>query len=230
MKYKILLFDLDDTLLDFTANEADSLKKLFQQHGYTLTDEVFHLYDTVNRQLWADYENGYIELNEVLNSRFSKTMSKLGISVDGIEWEDQYREHLGNGCQLVEGALEVCQSLSKSHRLYVVTNGVAKTQLKRLKQSGLYEYFEAIYDSQSIGFQKPAKGFFDYVMSHIKDFNKKEALIIGDSLNTDIKGGNLFGIDTCWMNRKPQKGSPEIQSTYTIARLDELYNICRTKY
>lgn len=226
MKYKILLFDLDDTLLDFTANEADSLSKLFQQHGYTLTDDMFHLYDSVNKQLWADYENGVIELREVLNSRFSKTMSKLGISVDGIEWEEQYREHLGNGYQLVEGALEVCQDLSKSHSLYVVTNGVAKTQLKRIKQSGLYEYFEAIYDSQSIGFQKPAKGFFDYVMSHIKDFNKKEALIIGDSLNTDIRGGILSGIDTCWMNRKLQKSSAEIQSTYTIARLDELYDIC----
>lgn len=229
MKYKILLFDLDDTLLDFSANEANSLTKLFQEHGYTLTDELFMLYDSINKQLWADYENGVIELSEVLNSRFSKTMERLGVSVDGIEWEDQYREHLGNGCQLVEGAIEVCQSLSKSHRLYVVTNGVAKTQLKRLKQSGLYEYFEAIYDSQSIGYQKPARGFFDYVMSHIKDFNKKEALIIGDSLNTDIRGGNLSGIDTCWINRKLQKSSAEIQSTYTIRRLDELYDICGIK-
>lgn len=226
MKYKILLFDLDDTLLDFAANEDDSLSKLFKQHGYTLTDEVFQLYASVNRQLWADYENGVIELREVLNSRFSKTMTKLGVSVDGTEWEDQYREHLGNGCQLVKGALEVCQSLSKSHRLYVVTNGVAKTQLKRLKQAGLYEYFEAIYDSQSIGFQKPTIEFFDYVISHIEDFNKSEALIIGDSLNTDIRGGNLAGIDTCWMKGKTQMSSTEIQSTYTITRLDELYDIC----
>ena len=112
MKYKILLFDLDDTLLYFAANEADSLNRLFQQHGYVFTDELFHLYDSVNKQLWADYENGHIPLSEVLNSRFSKTMSKLGVSVDGTEWEDQYREHLGNGCQLMEGALEVCQSLS----------------------------------------------------------------------------------------------------------------------
>lgn len=228
MKYKILLFDLDDTLLDFAANEADSLNKLFQQHGYTFTDELFQLYNSVNKQLWTDYENGHIVLSEVLNSRFSKTMSKLGVSVDGTEWEDQYREHLGNGCQLIEGALEVCQSLYKSHRLYVVTNGVAKTQLKRMKQSGLYEYFEAIYDSQSIGFQKPAIEFFDYVMNQIEDFNKSEALIIGDSLNTDIRGGKLAGIDTCWMNSKSQKSSTEIQSTYTIRRLDELYDICAT--
>ena len=226
MSYKILLFDLDDTLLDFGAHETDSLNKLFQQYGYTFSAELFQIYNSVNKQLWADYENGHIRLDDVLNSRFSKTMLQLGTVVDGLEWENQYRELLGNGCQHMEGALEVCQSLSASHRLFVITNGITKTQIKRLKQAGLYEFFEDIFDSQSIGFQKPSTEFFDYVMRHIKDFDKKEALIIGDSLNTDIKGGILSGIDTCWINRKSQQYSAEIQSTYTIASLSELYDIC----
>lgn len=226
MSYKILLFDLDDTLLDFGANETDSLNKLFQQHGYTFSDELFCIYNSVNKQLWADYENGNIVLEHVLNSRFSETMLRLGKVVDGIEWENQYRELLGNGCQLMEGALELCQSLFASHRLFVVTNGITKTQIKRLKQSGLYVFFEDIFDSQSIGFQKPSKEFFDYVMGHIRDFNVKEALIIGDSLNTDIKGGLLSGIDTCWINRKSQKCSAEIMSTYTVSSIAELYSIC----
>lgn len=226
MSYNVLLFDLDDTLLDFSANEIDSLNKLFQLHGYTFSDELFQVYNSVNKQLWADYENGNIVLDDVLNSRFSETMLRLGKVVDGVEWENQYRELLGNGCQHMEGALEVCQSLSVSHRLFVITNGITQTQIKRLKQSGLYEFFEDIFDSQSIGFQKPSKEFFGYVMSHIKDFNIKEALIIGDSLNTDIKGGLLSGIDTCWINKKLQKCSAEIQSTYTVTGLVELYNIC----
>lgn len=226
MDYKILLFDLDDTLLDFCANETDSLSKLFSQYGYTFSDELFQVYNSVNKQLWADYENGNIVLEDVLNSRFSETMLRLGKVVDGIEWENQYRELLGNGCQRMEGALEVCQNLSVSHRLVVITNGITKTQIKRLKQSGLFEFFEDIFDSQSIGHQKPSKEFFTYVISHIKDFNRKEALIIGDSLNSDIKGGILSGIDTCWINKKLQKCSAEIQSTYTITSLTELYDIC----
>lgn len=225
MSYKILLFDLDNTLLDFCANETDSLNKLFQKHGYIFTDELFELYNSVNKQLWADYENGKIELDDVLNSRFSETMLRLGKEVDGIEWENQYRELLGNGCQLIEGALEVCRRFSESHRLFVITNGITKTQIKRLKQSGLYEFFEDIFISQSIGSQKPSKEFFDYVMSHIKGFNGKEALIIGDSLNTDIKGGLMSGIDTCWFNSKLHECSPEIRTTYTIASLEELYDI-----
>lgn len=226
MGYKILLFDLDDTLLDFQANEMDSLNKLFLQNGLAFSEEIFQVYNSVNKQLWADYENGEIVLDVVLNTRFSETMLKLGEVVDGVEWESQYRELLGNGCQHMEGALEVCQSLSKSHRLFVVTNGVAKTQLKRLKNSGLYEFFEDIFDSQTIGYQKPSEKFFDYVIDHIKDFHKKDALIIGDSLNTDIKGGIQSGIDTCWISRKPRECPVGIQSTFKITKLEELYKIC----
>jgi 2-haloacid dehalogenase len=125
----------------------------------------------------------------------------------------------------MEGAFELCQSFSVSHRLFIITNGITKTQIKRLKQSGLYNFFEDIFVSQSIGLQKPSKEFFDYVMSHIKDFNKKEAFIIGDSLNTDIKGGLQTGIDTCWINTKSQICSADIQSTYKITSLPELYSI-----
>lgn len=226
MRYQILLFDIDDTLLDFGANEADSLNKLFHQHGINFTEEIFRVYDSVNRQLWDDYENGNILMNEVLNTRFSKTMLKLGKVVDGVEWENQYRELLGNGYKHMEGALEVCQNLSLSHRLFVITNGVTKTQIKRLKLSGLHDFFEYIFDSQSIGSQKPSTEFFNYVMSHIKDFDINKALVIGDSLNTDIKGGIQSGIDTCWINAKAKECPEEIQSTYIITKLAELLDIC----
>ena len=228
MRYKILLFDLDDTLLDFGANEADSLSSLFQQHGYAFTDEIFNTYEDINKKLWSDYEKGKIKLDDVLNSRFSQTLLKLGISGVGHDWENQYRELLGNGSQLIEGALDLCQSLSASHRMFVITNGVTQTQIKRLKQAGLYDFFEDVFDSQSVGFQKPSKEFFDFVTSHINNFDINEALIIGDSLNTDIKGGILAGIDTCWFNKKLQKGSVEIQSTYVISNLTELKDICAT--
>ncbi|GGG69263.1 YjjG family noncanonical pyrimidine nucleotidase [Paenibacillus radicis (ex Gao et al. 2016)] len=227
MSYKLLLFDLDDTLLDFGAIETDSLNKLFEQHGYTCSDELLDIYHSVNKQLWKEYENGKVGLDVVLNSRFSETMLRWGEVVDGVKWEKLYRELLGNSSQLLmEGALEVCQRLSASHRLFIITNGITQTQIKRLKQSGLYEFFEDIFDSQSIGYQKPSSTFFDYVGSHIQDFDRKEALIIGDSLYTDIKGGLHSGIDTCWVNRTSHKGSSEIPSTFTITSLTELYDIC----
>ena len=78
MSYKILLFDLDDTLLDFGANEIDSLNKLFHQHGYDFSDELFRVYDCVNKQLWTDYENGNITLDEVLNLKVFRNLVEIG--------------------------------------------------------------------------------------------------------------------------------------------------------
>ncbi len=226
VRYKILLFDVDDTLLDFGANELVSLNRLFSEQGYMLSDELMRTYNSVNKQLWMDYENGAVSLEDVLHTRFSKTMLLLGEQVDGVAWEMRYRELLGNGHQLIDGALEVCQGLAASHRLFVVTNGVRKTQLKRLRLAGLYHFFEDIFDSQSVGYQKPSKGFFDHVKAHITDFQDSETLIIGDSLATDIKGGNMAGIDTCWFNRAGLKCADDSLSTYTISSLPQLFNIC----
>lgn len=225
MGYSILLFDLDDTLLDFGANEADSLDRLFRRHGYVFSGSLYETYHSINKSLWAGHEEGRLLLEEVLNSRFAMTMRELGETVDGGQWEREYRELLGNGSQLIEGAFELCSSLSQSHRLFAITNGVARTQAIRLQKSGLYGFFEDIFDSQSIGFQKPMKGFFDYVKSHIRDFDISEALVIGDSPGTDIKGGMMAGIDTCWVNLKSQSLPEGIRSTYTIASLDDLRGI-----
>ncbi|SHJ45809.1 2-haloacid dehalogenase [Anaerocolumna jejuensis DSM 15929] len=224
-KYELLLFDLDDTLLDFEANEKVSLEKLFEDNGISFTREVFDIYDAVNKELWAGYEKGTISLNEVLNTRFSRTLLELGMTVDGTLWEAQYRALLGRGYQLIDGAFELCKDLSGSFRLFVITNGVTETQLSRLKMTNLYPFFEDIFISQEIGYQKPAGEFFDYVKEHMKDFKAESALVIGDSLSSDIKGGNLAGIDTCWINRKNITNTSDIQSTYTITKLAELYGI-----
>lgn len=223
--YKILLFDVDDTLLDFGANEKAALPKVFAFFGYPLTDELLHTYHRINKQLWDDYEHGKVTMNDMLNSRFAKTMAEFGIAVDGMAWETHYQALLGGGYHIIEDAPAVCQRLAQTHRLFVVTNGVKETQHKRLKLAGLHGWFEDIFNSQSIGYQKPAKAFFDHVKSHIDGFDTRDALIIGDSLNTDIKGGIASGIDTCWFNKRKQECVSDIRSTYTITKLTELYDI-----
>ncbi len=224
MRYKILLFDLDDTLLDFAAIEAVSLPALFESFGFLLTPEWLDVYNKINKQLWLDYENGNITIQEVLNNRFSKSMAKLGYQVDGVKWEDKYRELLSNGHILVEGAFEVCKQLSKTYRLFIITNGLTTMQIKRLKNANLYPYFEDIFTSEHIGVSKPNIGFFSYIAEHIKGFEKDKTLIIGDLLNADIKGGLLAGIDTCWLN-PDNLDSGDIYPTYTIAKLVDLYSI-----
>jgi len=228
-KYKILLFDVDDTLLDFRANETEALPKVFEFFGYSLSDELLHTYHTINKQLWIDYEHGKVSMTDMLNSRFTKTMANFDIEVDGTVWEKHYQALLGSGHHVIEDALEVCERLAQTHRLFVVTNGVKETQFNRLKIAGLYDLFEDIFTSQGIGYQKPAKEFFDHVKSHIDGFDAREALIIGDSLNSDIRGGIASGIDTCWFNKHAQECDAEIRSKYMITKLTELYDILTEK-
>lgn len=226
MGYQILLFDLDGTLLDFDASEQAALKKLFVSKGLNITDDLICTYEKVNNGLWRLYENGEIAMSELVNTRFSKTMKHFGMDINGEAWEKEYRSYLGDYAFIVEGADEILKNLSISHRIFAITNGVGDTQKNRLKLAGLIDYFEDIFISQLIGVQKPDVRFFEYVMNNISDFNKDKSIVIGDSVITDIRGGNNAGLDTCLVNTKGRVYDDSIVRTYEISSLKELYEIC----
>ncbi|GFI62042.1 putative HAD-hydrolase YfnB [Clostridiales bacterium] len=224
MRYDILLFDLDGTLLNFEASENAALKRLLKVKGYG--ENILETYSGVNKGLWRLYENGIITMAELLNTRFKKTMEIHGVGIDGQEWEKEYRQYLGEYAFIIDGADSVLERLSQSHRLFAITNGVGDTQMSRLKLAGLLQYFEKIFISQLIGAQKPSKEFFDHVMKNIEDFDIKKALVIGDSITADISGGNNAGIDTCLVNLKNINYENAYNCTYEINSLEELCKIC----
>ena len=198
MKYDTLLFDVDNTLLDFDANEKESFKSMILDKGEEYSEELYETYKKMNHRMWEAVERGEITIDDVLYTRFSKLMNMYRKEVDGIEYENTYRFYLNRGIQEMPNVHEVLSELKKNHRLYVITNGIKETQDSRMNRSGLVKYFEERFISESIGANKPSSEFFDYVKNNIDDFNPSNTLIIGDSLTSDIKGGNLAGIDTCW--------------------------------
>lgn len=224
--YEYILLDIDDTLLDFQANERESFINVLKDYGYKNAEDYLPVYKQINDRLWKEYEQGIIEKPEVLNTRFSKTMKEFGIEVNGKEWESKYRSYLNEGAQMIEDAEEICQWLKSKYRLFIISNGVAQTQRKRLKASGLDKYFEQVFVSEEVGAQKPSKEFFSYVENHIPGFDKSRALIVGDSYSSDIQGGLQYGIDTCWFIRgdiKEQESGEK--STYRISGLKQLKDI-----
>ena len=154
---------------------------------------------------------------------FFKLFNELGIEEDGVAFEDEYQWNLGHGAYLIKHAIEILEYLSKKYDLYVVTNGVASTQYNRLKLLDLNKYFKDIFISEEIGYQKPKIEFFDYCFRHIEHFDKDKALIIGDSLTSDMQGGINAQIDTCWYN--PQHDKTSIKIDYIIHDLKELENM-----
>lgn len=228
-KYKTLFFDVDDTLLDFGAAEENALQLLFEEYDKSLAVERISEYGSINQLLWKQFEEGRIDRHEVLNTRFSKLFEQTGQKVDGALMESQYRQYLEKGHKLIDGAFELVSDLRHRFDLYIVTNGVSTTQEKRLKASGLFPMFKAVYVSEDTGYQKPMKQFFDYVFEQIPDFSPEKGLIIGDSLTSDIKGGNMAGLDTCWFNPHNKANHSDISPTYEIQELHELQQLLINK-
>lgn len=215
MKYTTIYFDLDNTLLDFYAAERNAIGKLLSDNGIQPKDEYIKLYSGINIKFWERFERGEIKREDIFEGRFAEFSKTIGVKVDTAKMSAHYFELLSNGHQVINGAENVLKYVKdKDYTVCVVTNGVAKTQHKRIAESGLSMYFDYVFISEDTGHQKPEKEYFDYVLSHTAEKDKNKILIIGDSQSSDILGGINFGIDTCWLNPKNKKA--EYKPTYEI--------------
>ena len=223
-KYKYLLFDLDDTLLDFGKAQVLAFKKLLEDENIEYSDESFEKYETINKSLWRSFERGEISNKEVTSERFIRFFALFGMKVDGSEVDNRFRSYLAEGNQLFEGIVEMLEKLSLTHKLYIASNGIGITQYTRLKNNNLNKYFDKIFISEEIGSKKPDREFFDIILKEIGVEDKGEVLMIGDTLTSDILGANNVGIDSCLVDIHGIENS-EINPTYKIAKTIDLLNI-----
>ncbi|WP_336635068.1 YjjG family noncanonical pyrimidine nucleotidase [Lysinibacillus fusiformis] len=228
-KYEILLFDVDDTLLDFDLAENAALDRMFKEENIVVTSEMIARYKEINESMWRAFERGEVTKNTLHNTRFSIAFKEFGIEIDGTYFESLFQKYLREAHHYVEGAYEVIAQLANHYHLYVVSNGVTITQNKRLVDANLAQYFKGIFISEQTGYQKPMPDFFDYVFERIDHFNKEKALIIGDSLTSDIKGGLQSGIDTCWFNIRNVENTSGIEPHYEIKKLQDLHDLLNQK-
>ncbi len=224
--YRFLLLDADNTLLDFDANERASLRKALVSFGLPSDDKVISLYHEINIMYWDMLAHNQITRDALLTRRFDTLFERLGVKADSQAVENRYRGNLDSGFQLVSGALEVCGKLKDmGYKLFIITNGVSTTQHARLSGSGLEPLMDGVFISDDIGFNKPARQFFDYVQSHIDGFEIAKALVVGDGLESDIRGGKDYGLDTCWIDIYGTGDSRGLDPTYTIGSIEELPGI-----
>ena len=225
---KFLFLDLDDTILDFHKAERIAVAKTFRAFGLEPTDEVLSRYHVINRQHWEKLERGELTRAQVLVGRFSALFSERGVCADPEAVAQSYEHNLSIGHYFLPGAEAAVQSLSRKYRLYLASNGTASVQAGRLTSAGLYPYFAEVFISQELGYNKPAKGFFDACFSRIPDFDPQKAMMVGDSLTSDILGGKNAGLPTCWVNPIHAPGRPDIVPDYEIESISQLEALLET--
>lgn len=220
-KYKILLFDLDDTLLDFTYCEKESIRTVLEKYGLFTGEDIIEMYYTIED--WQTFKMGDITAKSVITSRFCTLLKLLEVkNVDKIA--DEYYTLMQKSHKVISGALSLLKNLNeKGYLLYLATNGYPEFQYPRIKAAKIMKYFKDIFISEEIDLRKPSPSFYTYVLNRVPVSKKSDVLIIGDAQTADVLGGINSGIDTCWYN--PESRSRRYKPTYEIKSYKDLEKI-----
>ena len=219
--FDILFLDLDDTILDFKTAERIAISATIRDFGVEPTEEVLSRYHVINKRQWELLELGEKTRAQILVDRFDILFRELGVAVDAEKCARRYEHNLSQGHWFLPGAEEAVKSLHKRFRLFLASNGTASVQHGRMTSAGLYPWFEEVFVSQEIGYNKPSVDYFEACFARIPDFDKSRCIMIGDSLSSDILGGKNAGIATCWvapLNKDPGSIVPD----YRIESITQL--------
>ena len=219
---KTIFLDLDDTLLDFHKAEAAALARALTALDVPLTPAVIARYSAINAQQWRLLEEGKFTRDEILTRRFDILFRELGVEASSALARRTYEGFLGQGHTFIPGAEELLEALAPRYALYLVSNGTAAVQAGRIASAGIAPYFKEIFISETMGLHKPQKEFFDTCFARIHGFCRQEALIIGDSLTSDMRGGSNAGIRTCWFNPQGKPKTEDVRVDYEVSTLSQI--------
>lgn len=217
---KYVFIDLDDTIFDFSNDERNALSKTLRHLGVEPNDEILSRYSEINLSRWKLMELGKITRDEVKVSRYRILFDEFSIDASPQEATAFYEAQLAQEYSFVDGALQLLDTLYGKYSLNIVSNGATEVQDNRIDSAGIRKYFDNIFISQAVGADKPSSEFFDYCFSSIDNINKKNCVIVGDSISSDIRGGINAGIKTIWFNRRGEVS--DVKPDYTIESLSQL--------
>lgn len=226
-KYTTILWDLDQTILDFDKSMDYAIRTSFEKLGLTITDKIVARYAAINDSYWKRLELGEVTKDEVLIGRFRTLFEELKITqYQAEDIAGFYQDQLGSVAFFLDNADKVIRFLKeKGYKQYILTNGVDRTQSRKMKISGLNRLTDGVFVSELIGYPKPMKEYYDGCFAYLEGVSRAECLVVGDSLSSDIKGANNAGIAACWYNPKGIENTMDVTVDYEIAHLNQIYEI-----
>lgn len=225
---KTVFLDLDDTILDFTRAEAAALRRALTEADVPADDGVLARYHAINAAQWELLEEGVLTREQVLLGRFDILFGELGLVRSAGEICERYEEYLGEGHWFIPGAEALLETLAPRYDLYLASNGTAWVQHRRLESAGIGRYFRGIFISRELGADKPSPVFFERCFAAIPGFSRECAVMVGDSLTSDIRGGRDAGLRTCWFNPRGKPARADIVPDYEFSALERLPALLET--
>ena len=226
MKYKVVLFDADDTLFDFKRSETHAFMKTMTEYE-DVYDESIHLkaYHEINKRIWKEFEMGEITQKDLKVERFRRLKDVLGLTFLPEEFAQRYMHHLSYASFVYPEAEELMKKLQGKYKMAIITNGLTQVQTRRIRNAPLARYFQDVIISEEIGVSKPNPEIFVHTLEKLGHGETGNVLMIGDSLTSDIKGGEDFGMDTCWFNPEGKENKTAIKPTFEIRSLMDILDI-----
>ena len=223
-KYSIVLADADETIFDFKKAEFTAFKATLNYFGKDCTDQEVEVYSEINLNLWKELEKGIITREKLKHERFDRWFEYMGFDIDSKVFDKLYVENLGNCGFLIDGAFEFIEKLSTVCDIYIVTNGLTKSQTSRFNNSAIKPYIKKLYISEEIGYAKPSIEYFDYCINDIGESDRSKYIILGDSLSSDMQGGRNAKIATCRYIRDGVY-SPSPLCDYVITDYNQFFDV-----
>lgn len=186
MEIKRIIFDLDNTLIEWKEEYWNSINKTFEELNLPYADctisKVKHAVDV--------YEDGRMETyNKEL---MHKTIEhELGYELPK-EFMDVWLKHLGNCVpeKIDEAEIETLEYLKNKYDLVILSNWFEFSQNERLKNAGLYKFFTSTYMTEGFP-MKPNKEAFEIAKG---EFELPECIMVGDNYRVDIQGAIEAGM------------------------------------
>lgn len=218
---KAILIDIDDTILDFKKSSEKAFINTIKDFNLTYKDEYFSYFEQINSDLWRDQKLGKISIKNLFKKRSAMMIEYLGLDEDNKFFTETFSKNLSHQAILVDGIEDLLSYLNNKYKLYAASNSIYRRQVSRLKKANLYNFFDGIFVSDTLGYEKPDGKFFEKIIDQI-DFNKNEVIMIGDSLKSDIVGAKNAQIKSIWFSEKDTENKIY---NYKVKNLSEIKKI-----
>ena len=227
-----ILFDLDQTLLDFHASEYKALGIVLRKNGLSFSDGIYRAFRAYNKALWLELEKGTITRTELFTKRFRDVFSRCtgdSSGLDPLAVNDEFIRTMSVNGVLMDGALDFVKKVREGIpdvRIYIASNGATVNAKGRIASTGLDRYIDRLFVSEDMGVAKPSAAFFDICLEQIGEPGET-CIMVGDSLSSDMLGAKNASLKSVWF--MPAGDIGEAMKEYSIdwcaASFDELYDV-----